>query len=166
MFVTALLSAATLAVGPTTASPAKAAAPSPNAVVSAYVTRLARASGTEVAAPSVSIPGLNAPLPKPTGFDAKATFNSVCAMCHGQDGKGNGPAATALNPKPANFTDPTFWKTTPDSVLFKAIKDGAASIGKSPLMTAWGGSYSDADIRALVAYIKTAFRPSDAAPAS
>ncbi len=99
------------------------------------------------------------PLPHPQSFDAKATFNSVCAACHGKDGRGNGPAAAGMNPKPADFNSPAFWKAAPDSVLFKAIKDGGASVGKSPLMVAWGGTYSDADIHALVKYIETTFRP-------
>ncbi len=97
--------------------------------------------------------------PHPQGFDAKGTFNSVCASCHGQDGKGDGPAAGAMNPKPANFNDPAFWKANTDSVLFKAIKEGGASVGKSPMMVAWGGSYNDDQIHALLDYIKTTFKP-------
>lgn len=99
------------------------------------------------------------PLPHRQGFDAKGTFNSVCATCHGQNGKGDGVAAASLNPKPANFTDPAFWKTVTDSVIFKAIKDGGASVGKSPMMVAWGGSYTDAQIHDLIKYIKTTFKP-------
>ncbi len=99
------------------------------------------------------------PLPHRQGFDAKGTFNSTCATCHGQNGEGDGVAAASMNPKPANFTDPAFWKANSDSVLFKAIKDGGASVGKSPMMVAWGGSYSDAQIHALLDYIKKAFKP-------
>lgn len=95
----------------------------------------------------------------PQNFDAKGTFNSVCATCHGQDGKGDGPAGGALNPKPADFTDPAFWKANADSVLFKAIKEGGASVGKSPMMVAWGGMYNDAQIHALLDYIQTTFKP-------
>ena len=32
-------------------------------------------------------------------------FQGQCVVCHGQQGKGNGPAAKGLNPKPANFLD-------------------------------------------------------------
>jgi len=31
-------------------------------------------------------------------------FRAYCASCHGDDGKGNGPAAPALNVKPADLT--------------------------------------------------------------
>jgi mono/diheme cytochrome c family protein len=34
----------------------------------------------------------------------KEMFNSYCAVCHGTDGKGNGPAASALKTPPADLT--------------------------------------------------------------
>lgn len=37
--------------------------------------------------------------------DGAGMFRSYCAPCHGADAKGNGPAAKALNPKPANLTE-------------------------------------------------------------
>jgi len=88
-------------------------------------------------------------------FDAKGQFQTVCATCHGTTGEGNGPGAAALDPKPANFTDPAFWKDKTDDVLIKAIREGGASVGKSPLMPAWGALYDQAKAEALLAYIKT-----------
>jgi mono/diheme cytochrome c family protein len=41
------------------------------------------------------------PLP---ASDAKEMFTSYCAPCHGASGKGDGPAAAALTPKPADLT--------------------------------------------------------------
>jgi mono/diheme cytochrome c family protein len=32
------------------------------------------------------------------------TYRSYCASCHGLDGKGNGPAASALKKQPADLT--------------------------------------------------------------
>ena len=32
-------------------------------------------------------------------------FQKQCAVCHGQQGRGDGPASKGLNPKPANFLD-------------------------------------------------------------
>ena len=32
------------------------------------------------------------------------TFKAYCSVCHGQDAKGNGPAATALKKAPADLT--------------------------------------------------------------
>ncbi len=40
----------------------------------------------------------------------KALYAQICATCHGAEGKGDGPAAKGLNPKPRNFTEPAGWK--------------------------------------------------------
>ena len=40
----------------------------------------------------------------------KLYINNTCATCHGNDGKGDGPAGAALNPKPRNFRDVTAYK--------------------------------------------------------
>lgn len=37
-------------------------------------------------------------------------FKQNCTSCHGESGRGDGPAATSLNPKPRNFTQPNSWK--------------------------------------------------------
>ncbi|HZC24111.1 MAG TPA: c-type cytochrome [Candidatus Binatia bacterium] len=34
----------------------------------------------------------------------KEMFNSYCAVCHGKDGKGNGPAASAMKSQPTDLT--------------------------------------------------------------
>jgi len=45
-----------------------------------------------------------APVPVTSAASGSEMFNSYCAACHGKDGKGNGPAATALKVPPANLT--------------------------------------------------------------
>jgi mono/diheme cytochrome c family protein len=35
----------------------------------------------------------------------KQLFAQNCAMCHGTEGKGDGPAGASLNPKPRNFVE-------------------------------------------------------------
>jgi hypothetical protein len=57
-------------------------------------------------------------------------------MCHGEGGKGDGPASVALNPKPRNYTDKEWQKTVTDEQIKKTIVGGGASMGKSPLMPA------------------------------
>jgi mono/diheme cytochrome c family protein len=37
-------------------------------------------------------------------LDGKAMFHEYCAVCHGENGKGNGPAADALKKAPADLT--------------------------------------------------------------
>lgn len=83
------------------------------------------------------------------------TYATTCATCHGDTGKGDGVAAAALDPKPADFTQAAFWTDRDDAHLAKVIKEGGAAVGKSPLMAPFGGALSDEQIKELVAYLKT-----------
>jgi mono/diheme cytochrome c family protein len=65
---------------------------------------------------------------------AQAMFNTVCVMCHGADGTGNGPAAASLNPKPRNYTDPAWQASITDDQIKDIILKGGAGVGKSPAM--------------------------------
>jgi mono/diheme cytochrome c family protein len=65
---------------------------------------------------------------------AQAMFNTVCVMCHGPDGNGNGPGAAALNPKPRNYTDATWQASVTDDQIKEIILKGGAAVGKSPAM--------------------------------
>lgn len=66
--------------------------------------------------------------------EAEETFGQRCATCHGTDGKGSGPAAANLNPKPRDYTDSQWQGTVTDDDLRKVIVKGGAAAGKSPLM--------------------------------
>jgi len=87
--------------------------------------------------------------------DGAGTYATMCASCHGAAGAGDGPAAVALNPKPANFADAAFWTSHDDAQVKKAIKEGGPAVGKSPLMAPFGAALSDAQIDELVAHLKT-----------
>jgi caa(3)-type oxidase subunit IV len=95
---------------------------------------------------------------EPGAFSAAGAFNLACAACHGQAGDGTGAAGMALDPPPANFTDPAFWETRDEERIFTVIRDGAAAVGGSPLMVPWRNSYDDEQIRALAEYV-LGFRP-------
>ena len=85
----------------------------------------------------------------------KKLYGQFCASCHGQSGKGDGPAAAALNPKPRDHTDKETMSKLSDDDLLKVIKNGGASVGKSPLMPAWGASLKDDQIKDVIAYVRT-----------
>lgn len=120
---------------------------------------LAACGGSEPAADAPSTtPAAQAPAPAPAAFSAEATFNTVCATCHGAGGHGDGPAGMALDPRPASFGEAEFWETRDDAHLFTVIKEGGAAVGRSPLMVGWGASYNDDQIHELVEYVKT-FKP-------
>ena len=84
----------------------------------------------------------------------KEKYNQICASCHGPSGKGDGPAAAALDPKPRNLSDPKYVSTLSDEQIFKTVKEGGATVGKSPLMPAWGSVLSDSDIWNVIAYLR------------
>jgi cytochrome c553 len=66
---------------------------------------------------------------------AKA-YEMRCSSCHGKTGKGDGPGAAALTPKPRDYTDKAWQATVTDEEIKKAIIYGGAAVGKSPSMPA------------------------------
>jgi cytochrome c553 len=61
-------------------------------------------------------------------------FARTCAMCHGMDGTGTGPASEALNPKPRNYTDAAWQASISDADIKKIIVVGGQGVNKSPSM--------------------------------
>lgn len=60
----------------------------------------------------------------------KKQYETVCASCHGNDGKGDGVAAAALNPKPRNFHVIEGWtngRTFFD--MYKTLNEGVVGTG-------------------------------------
>jgi cytochrome c oxidase cbb3-type subunit III len=85
----------------------------------------------------------------------KKLYGQFCVSCHGQSGKGDGAAAAALNPKPRDHTDKELMGKMSDDDMLKVIKNGGASVGKSPLMPPWGAALKDDQIKDVIAYIRT-----------
>lgn len=57
-------------------------------------------NGQSQTAPAIQhVPITNVP-----SNSGQAMFKSYCAVCHGTDGKGNGPAATAMKTQPTDLT--------------------------------------------------------------
>lgn len=81
-----------------------------------------------------------------------------CAVCHGEKGAGDGPAAKFLYPKPRNFTIGLYkYKTTPfdvsqptDDDLLKTIREGLPGTA----MPAWKTLLSDEQIHSLIPVVK------------
>ena len=84
----------------------------------------------------------------------KESYNQICAMCHGETGKGDGVAAASLDPKPRDLSSGEYVSTLTDEYIFKVIKEGGESVGKSNLMPAWGAVLSDDKIWDVVAYLR------------
>jgi mono/diheme cytochrome c family protein len=77
-------------------------------------------------------------------------FAQNCAMCHGNEGKGDGPAGAALNPRPRNFVEGKWKKGGTRLGLMGVLETGLppssmASYKHLPINDRW----------ALVAYIRS-----------
>ena len=89
----------------------------------------------------------------------KTFFTVGCVACHGEKGKGDGPAALALERDgqkivPGNLSDPMMWQHT-DGELFWKLSEG-----KSP-MPSFAEAFSDEQRWQIVNYIRTlASKPS------
>ena len=53
--------------------------------------------------------------------EGKKLFQLYCVTCHGEEGKGNGPAAASLNPHPADLALKSVQKQTDGSFFWKII---------------------------------------------
>ncbi|MCX6128889.1 MAG: c-type cytochrome, partial [Proteobacteria bacterium] len=89
------------------------------------------------------------------GVAGKQTFETYCAACHGLNGKADGAAALAMNPKPRNFTDKAWQAKVNDEHIAKVIKEGGAAVGLSASMAPWGAVVNDAEIKNLVQYLRS-----------
>jgi mono/diheme cytochrome c family protein len=99
---------------------------------------------------------LDTPSPPPGTPRVARLYLGLCATCHGADGRGAWRATVFLI-RPGNLADRARAGEQTDQYDFDIIKNGGAPFGR-PGMPAFGGSLSDDDIRALVAYLRTLVR--------
>ncbi len=85
----------------------------------------------------------------------KEIYGKSCVGCHGPAGKGDGPAASALNPKPTNLADKAAMSKLDDAALTNVIAKGGVAVGKSPIMPSFNTQLKDQDIKDVVAYIRS-----------
>jgi len=89
----------------------------------------------------------------------KAKYDANFVGCHGTSGKGDGPAAAALNPKPQDHTDGKIMNALSDKYLFDIIKGGGKAVQKAAIMPAASKKLTDQDIWDMVAYIRSLASP-------
>src|SRR6266704_730114 len=124
-------------------------------------------------------PSVYADLTWPPGADLAAdvplgrrVYAQRCAVCHGPDGRGNGPAAPSLIPRPRDFTLGQFkYKSTgagqppSDADLIGVVANGL----HASAMPYWRDILDSAAIRAVVDHVKSlspVFQGAQAAPLS
>jgi mono/diheme cytochrome c family protein len=91
--------------------------------------------------------------------EGKKYYVTYCSGCHGESGKGDGPAAVSLPVKPTNHTDGTVMNQLPDKFLFEIISKGGSAVGKSPFMPAWGSQLRDKQVQDVIAYVRSLANP-------
>ncbi len=74
----------------------------------------------------------------PTVAEGKMLYaENGCASCHGQTGRGDGPIAGTLDPKPTNFRDAAAFKSGVEvAALAAVIAKGIAVAASSPAVGA------------------------------
>lgn len=86
---------------------------------------------------------------EPTDAQAgKTLYENFCLSCHGPAGKGDGPAASTLQPPPADLTALLLSKD--DAYLSARILEGK----EGTAMAAWKNALSETQIRQIVAYLR------------
>ena len=92
--------------------------------------------------------------------EGKKLYAVYCSGCHGEKGKGDGPAARSLPVKPADHTDGKVMNSLSDKFLQDIIAKGGPEVGKSSFMPGWGTQLSDKQVRDIVSYIRGLAEPS------
>ena len=80
-------------------------------------------------------------------------YKTTCAPCHGETGKGDGPAAVAYNPKPRDHTNREYMSKLTDEDIAKVVQFGGA-IKNMPLMPS-SPQFKGDDLRDLVLYVRS-----------
>jgi mono/diheme cytochrome c family protein len=84
--------------------------------------------------------------------DAKANWESLCAKCHGAEGKGDTKIGQKLGVK--DFTDAKVQADLKDDVAAKNIKEGLKDADGKTLMKPFD-TLSDDEVKALVQYVRS-----------
>ena len=83
--------------------------------------------------------------------DAKANWDTLCAKCHGADGKGQTKMGQKLGVK--DFTDAKVQAEIKDDAAFKTIKEGKKDADGKTMMKAFD-TLSDEEIKGLVTFVR------------
>jgi len=90
-------------------------------------------------------PAANAPVE----LDGAKIYAEKCALCHGPNGKGDGPGGAALNPKPRDHTDGKYMNARTDEQLLEVIHNGKGS------MPAWKGILTEDQMKAVLQHVRS-----------
>jgi mono/diheme cytochrome c family protein len=82
----------------------------------------------------------------------KKLYQANCSSCHGASGLGDGPAAQALNPPPANIAATSRMPMATDGYLYWTIAEGGAPLKSA--MPAFQGGLTPDQIWQIILYLR------------
>lgn len=82
-------------------------------------------------------------------------FAKQCAPCHGSEGKGDGPAAVALTPRPPDLTDPERMGKLTDEQLLELLSKGKGA------MPGFAALLSPEELAAVLEYVRSLSAPNE-----
>lgn len=120
---------------------------------SSYYAPIREAPPVQAPAQKITVDNLLTPT-KAELAHGESIFKMDCAPCHGLDGKGDGPAAASLNPKPRDYHATTGWVNGRLlSDMFKTVSDGISGSA----MVSFAGALSVNDRLDVIDYIRANF---------
>ena len=85
------------------------------------------------------------------------TYQRNCAPCHGPNGRGDGPSAATLDPKPRDHTNTEYMSNLTDKKIAETIKMGGIISGYPNMPS--NPSLKGDQIVALIAFVRTLSDP-------
>ena len=91
----------------------------------------------------------------PDAAAGEEIYAQYCALCHGEQGRGDGSLSANLDPKPRDHTDGAYMNALTDDHLLKVVSEGGGAAGLAPIMPAWQGILSEQQILDVIAFVRT-----------
>lgn len=82
-------------------------------------------------------------------------YETSCAVCHGEEGRGDGPSAAGADPAPADFTDSAMMSNMTDGYMFWRITEGGQMEPFNSIMPPWKDVLSEDERWQVIAYIRS-----------
>ncbi len=121
-----------------------------------FVAALAIVVGVAVGAAGVTLTAQRGAAADPS--HGKSIYDAHCVECHGVEGRGDGPAAPMLTPRPRDFTSGKYKIRTTETGSLPTDQDLVHSVEEGLFATAmpgWKGILRDDEIRDVVGYVKS-----------
>ncbi len=85
----------------------------------------------------------------------KVIYETNCLTCHGEKGAGDGPAAEALDPKPAALGDSMMMMEMTDGYMFWRVSEGGIIEPFTSAMPSWKAALTEEQRWEVISYVRT-----------